>query len=147
MNKVFLDTDVLLDVVFDRKPFSEHASRLLGLCEKNLILGHTSSLILANCYYIVSAKIDKATAIRVVSKYREFLIILNFTNKEIGESIQSGFSDLEDGIQHFIAVNHSLNTLITRNIEDYKKASINVMKPEQYLSLDKIRRLIEENAG
>ena len=145
MNKIFLDTDVLLDVVFDRKPFSEPASRLLALCEKSLIHGHTSALILANCYYIISAKIEKATATRVVSKYREFLTILDFTNKEIGESIQSGFSDLEDGIQHFIAINNSVNTIITRNIEDYKKASINVMTPEQYLNLDKIRKLIVGN--
>ncbi|MBL8025393.1 MAG: PIN domain-containing protein [Fibrobacteres bacterium] len=135
MTKVFLDSDVLLDIAFDRKPHSMHAATILSLCENNKIKGYTSTLILANCYYLIANHQDKATAKNTVSKFRELLTVLDFTNKELGESLQSGFSDIEDGIQHFIAINNSIKTIITRNVEDYKKASISVFKPEEFLRL------------
>jgi len=140
--KIFIDSDILLDVAFDRKPFSMSATTVLSLCENGKIKGYTSTLILANCYYIIAHHINKSTAIGAVSKFRELLTVLDFTNKDLGEALQSGFGDIEDAIQHFISVNNSIPTIITRNTSDFKKASVSVLKPDQFLNLEKIIELL-----
>ncbi len=138
--KIFIDTDVILDLVFERKPFYHNAQKVLALVEKNLIIGYTSSLILANCYYIISSNKNKTIAAKTVSKLRSILKVLPFTDKEIGESLNSNLKDFEDGVQYFIAVNHGLDTLITRNINDYKGVDISVLLPNDFLNLEVIRK-------
>lgn len=140
--KVFIDTDVILDLVFARKPFFYDSQRILSLVEKNNLRGFTSSLILANCYYIISSNISKKTAAKTISKLRSLLKVLPFTDKEIGEALNSNMKDFEDGVQYFIAVNNGLKTIITRNIADYKNVDINVFLPNDFLNLEKIKKMI-----
>ncbi len=133
--KVFLDTDVILDVVFEREPHFPSSQRVLALIEKNRLLGFTSSLILANCYYIISSNKNREAAKQAVSKLRSFLTILPFTDKEIGEALNSGMKDMEDGIQYFIALNNGVETIITRNVSDFKNVDIRVFTPDGFLSI------------
>ena len=133
--EVFIDSDVILDVCFDRKPFIRDSQQILSLAETVTIVGYTSSLILANCYYILSHQIKETAARATIAKLRSFLTVLPFTDKEISESLNSNFKDFEDGIQYFICLNHGLETFITRNVRDYKKENIAVVTPEQYLIL------------
>jgi hypothetical protein len=44
MKKIFIDTDIFLDTILDRKPHSEHSTKLINLCEQNKIAGHTSKV-------------------------------------------------------------------------------------------------------
>ncbi|MFA5879039.1 MAG: PIN domain-containing protein [Candidatus Margulisiibacteriota bacterium] len=134
-NKVFFDTDVILDVCFDRKPHVYYSQQILGLAEINEILGCTSALVLANCYYILSHQINEPKAREIVAKLRSFLTILPFTDKEINESLSSDFKDFEEGIQYFICLNNGIKTLVTRNIKDFRVKIINIFTPEQYLKL------------
>jgi predicted nucleic acid-binding protein len=141
--KVFLDTDVILDVVFERNPHFYYSQTVLSLIEKNLIIGFTSSLILANCYYIIGSNKNRETAKQTISKLRSFLTILPFHDKEIGESLNSDIKDFEDGVQYFIAINNGLETILTRNISDFKNVDIHVLTPKDFLNLAKIRTIIE----
>ena len=141
--KIFIDTDVILDIAFERKPFFYDSQKILSLVEKNYFIGFTSSLILANCYYIISSNKSKNIAQKTISKLRSILTVLPFTDKEIGESLNSNMKDFEDGIQYFIAVNNGLDTIITRNIQDYKNVDINVFMPNDFLKLEKIKKIIK----
>jgi predicted nucleic acid-binding protein len=141
--KLFIDSDIILDLVLKREPFFNDSQRLLSLIERNYFSGFTSSLILANCYYIITGNKDKKTALKTISKLRSVLNVLPFTNKEIGESLNSSIADFEDGVQYFIALNNGINTLITRNISDYKGLDINVLTPKDFLNLEKIKKIIE----
>jgi predicted nucleic acid-binding protein len=141
--KVFLDTDVILDVVFERIPHFYHSQAVLSLIEKNFITGFTSSLILANCFYIICNNKNRETAKETVSKLRSLLIVLPFTDKEIGESLNSDMKDFEDGVQYFITINNGLDTILTRNLSDFKNIDINVFTPKDFLNTDEIKKIIE----
>ena len=143
-DKIFLDTDVILDLVLERKPFFYDSQKLFSLIEKNYFNGFTSSLIMANCYYVISSNKDKIIAAKTISKLRSILTVLPFTDKEIGESLNSGFKDFEDGVQYFITVNNRLDIIITRNISDYKNVEINVFMPNDFLNLEKIKAIIRQ---
>jgi len=143
IKKLFIDSDIILDIVLKREPFFSDSQRMLILIERNYFSGFTSSLIIANCYYIISSNRDKKTALKTISKIRSILNILPFTDKEIGESLNSSIKDFEDGVQYFIALNNGINNLITRNISDYRGLDINILTPKDFLNLEKIKKIIE----
>lgn len=97
---IFLDTDVILDLVLKRIPFFYDSQKIFALIEKNFISGYTSSLILVNCYYIIDSNINKQLAGKTILKLRSILTILPFTDEEIGESLNSKIKDFENGIQY-----------------------------------------------
>jgi len=141
--KIFLDKDVILDVIFKREPHFLDSQKVMSLVEKDFFRGHTSSLIIANCYYIISSNKDQKTALKTISKLRSVLNILPFTDKEIGESLSSDIRDFEDGIQYFICLNNNIENLVTRNIADYKDMDINALTPKDFLNLEETKKIIE----
>ena len=143
MEKLFVDTDIILDIVLKRAPFFADSQKILSLIESNYFSGFTSSLVITNCYYVISSSKDEKTAIKTISKLRAILNVLPFTDKEIGESLNSNIKDFEDGVQYFIAINNNIDNLITRNISDYKDLDINILSPKDFLNLEKIRGIIE----
>lgn len=135
MTRVLIDTDVILDFFFDREPFSNHAAKILSLCETKEIEGYITAVIISNVYYLLrqSAPHDK-----VLSKIEQLITILNvltIDKSTIQQAIKSNFKDFEDALQHFSAVSSEQITLIlTRNIKDYKNSQLAVMTPENYLN-------------
>ena len=136
MKKIFVDSDVILDVVLRREPYFKDSQKILSLIEEKVYLGFSSTLIMANCYYIISSQINKKVALRAINKLRLILTILPFTDKEIVESVNSKVKDFEDGVQHFIAINNGISNIISRNIKDYKNLGCNVFTPSIFLGLD-----------
>ena len=141
--KIFIDTDVFLDTILKRKPHYEFSNKLIALCEQSEIDGFTSSLVIANIYYIVNKLTSHKEALQSISKIRSIIKVLPFTDKEICESINGGFRDFEDGVQYFISVNNKISHLITRNIKDFKKANISVLSPHGYLQSLNVKEKIE----
>lgn len=134
MDNVLIDSDVILDFFFDRKPFAEHASEILTLCEINKIKGFTTPVIISNVYYLLT-KVAKHEI--VIEKLKQLLRIIDITeiNKEIIiEALDSKFKDFEDAIQNYAAENSSsINIILTRNTKDYQKSKLAVFSPEMYI--------------
>jgi predicted nucleic acid-binding protein len=61
MDKVLIDTDVILDFFFDRQPFADYSAQVIGLCELNNIRGFVTPVIFSNIYYLLrqTARHDK----------------------------------------------------------------------------------------
>ena len=134
MNKVLVDTDVILDFFFDRKPFSEDASQILSWCESGKINGFVTPVMISNIYYILR-KLDKHEKIIENLKMLTSIVdIATIDKKTVLNALNSEFKDFEDALQNFSAINESdIQVIITRNIKDYKTSSLAVMTPENYL--------------
>jgi predicted nucleic acid-binding protein len=134
MIHIFSDTDIILDVITGRMPFSVEASSLFTLIEENQIKSSTSSLSFSNIYYVLR---KYATHQRVVSRLKELSELLHIMNVDetiIKRALQSGFKDFEDAIQYHVALsNPEIGVIVTRNIKDYKEAELPVMTPETFL--------------
>ena len=139
MDKVLIDTDVILDFLFDRKPFSEDAAQILSWCENGKIQGFVTSIMLSNIYYLLrkTAKHEK-----VIENLKMLLNIIDVitTNKDaVLDALHSEFKDFEDALQNFSAQNsNEIKVIITRNSKDYKTSNLAVMEPETYINLVKI---------
>lgn len=136
MNRVLIDTDVILDFFFDRKPFSDDAAIILALCESKEITGYLTSVIISNTYYLLrkNAKHDK-----VVEKLNQLISIteiLTTDKKTISLALNSKFKDFEDALQSYSAENSGvIDVIISRNIKDYKNSKLGVMTPGNYLNM------------
>ncbi len=136
MKKILIDTDVILDFFFDRKPFSENSTTILNLCENNIIEGYLTPVIISNIYYLLrrTARHEK-----VIEKLKLLLTILNILKMDkstIEKALNSDFKDFEDALQNFSAVNFGeIEAIITRNVKDYKQSEIGVLTPESFVKL------------
>jgi predicted nucleic acid-binding protein len=135
MDSLYLDTNIILDLIEERKPFYKYAQSIFSRKDKNLIRLYTSSLNFANLNFIISKKTNKENATNALLKLKTLIDILPLDEKIIQLSLASGFNDFEDAIQYYTAIEHNIPVLITRDIKDYKKANISVMTSEQYLGI------------
>ncbi len=134
MEKLFVDTDIILDMLSERKPFAEFATQLFSLADKRKIAVYVSSLCFANLNYILSKHYSPDQARKMLFKFKTLVTVLAVTDKIIDLALSSDFKDFEDGIQYFTAIENNVKILVTRNLKDYKSASIPVMTAEQFLS-------------
>ncbi|MDR2618464.1 MAG: PIN domain-containing protein, partial [Treponema sp.] len=67
--------------------------------------------------------------------------VLNVDDKIIQKALESGFNDFEDAVQYFTAVENKIDYIITRNTEDYKKSTIKIYTPSQYLKIKEIQKM------
>ena len=135
MDKILIDTDVILDFFFDRQPFSEFATTIISWSEKKKIEGFITPVICSNVYYLLrqTAKHEK-----VIEKLTQLLTIVDVVQMDrqvIKSALTSDFNDFEDALQNFAAIQQGdINVILTRNIKDFKKSKIGVMTPEDYLN-------------
>ena len=134
MKSVLIDTVVILDFFFDRKPFSDDAARVLSLCESREIKGFITSVIISNVYYLLK---QNSTHEKVIEKLRQLVTITEIltTDKDaILKALNSNFKDFEDALQNYSAeLNGLIDIIITRNIKDFKNSSLGIMTPGNYL--------------
>lgn len=131
----FLDSDVILDFLLNRDPFNFSADEIFEKAVNKEIQIFFSSLTVANIHYLLRKRYGNEGALEKITELLKFCNILPVSEKEIFSAIKSGFSDFEDAIQHFTAVqNPEIEGIITRNLADYRKSQIPVFTPEVFLS-------------
>ena len=131
---VFIDTDIVIDFLVNRKPFSEYAAVLFSLSEEKKIKTYISPLTISNCYYILRKDHSHA---KIVRTFQQLLLITSITSiskQDVALALNSKFKDLEDALQHFSAISHTkVDVILTRNLKDYKNSEVPVMTPETFL--------------
>jgi predicted nucleic acid-binding protein len=134
MEKILIDTDVILDFFFNRQPFSDDASSLLALCETNQIKGFITPVICSNVYYLLCRTASHA---KVVDHLKQLLLILDVLAMDEGvvrSALHSSFKDFEDALQNFSAMKFGdIDVIVTRNVKDYQKSEIGVMTPSEFI--------------
>ena len=135
MTKVFVDTDICIDLLSGRKPFNKSAEILFSLADNNKVKIYVSSFSFSNLDYILRSKCSSTHSRKLIGKFKTLVIVIPVDSKTIDLAIASDFNDFEDAIQYSCAIENNLTTIITRNVKDYKKASIAVLTPETFIAL------------
>ncbi len=134
MDKILIDTDVILDFFFDRQPFSEEASKILSLCEKGELTGFLTPVMISNIYYLLRKVAKHEKVIENLKKLMLIVDVVIIDKTVVIEALNSDFKDFEDALQNFsVQGKNDINVIVTRNIKDYKTSSLSVMTPETYL--------------
>lgn len=134
MTRLFLDTNVILDLLAERIPFFDSIAKIATLADQKKLTLVVSPLTFTTITYVLN-KFESSEA--VLNKLRKFKIICEvcLVDEEIIEKgLNSSFKDFEDAIQYFTAINANCTIIITRNGKDFKHSTIPIMTAEEYLS-------------
>lgn len=134
MEKVFVDTNIVIDLLAKREPYYKEAQGLFTLSDKKEIELQISSLTFANAYYSIVKHYKAVDAKKYLLKFKVLVTILPLEDKAIELALASDFADFEDGLQYFIAMDNESDILITRNKKDFKTSKIPVMTAGEYLN-------------
>lgn len=131
--KLFIDTNVMLDLLGERIPFYNSIAKIATLADMGEIIMTVSALSYGTVSYFLT-KYENAE--KAVAKLRKFKIISDICPLDefiIEKGLNSKFSDFEDSLQYFSAIKSECNILITRNAKHFKESQIPVMTPGEYL--------------
>ncbi len=134
MSRIFLDTNIILDLLAKREPYYESIAKVATLADQKKLTLVASPLSFTTIFYVLN-KLESTHV--VLSKLRKFKIICETgeVNEEtVEKGLNSDFKDFEDAIQFFCALHSNCALILSRNAKDFKKATIPIMTAEEYLS-------------
>ena len=134
MEKLFIDTNIVIDLLSKREPFYLEAQELFTLADEKYVTLYISALSFVNTHYILAKQLNADVARKILSKFKTLVTVLSLDDKAIELSLASDFSDFEDAIQYYIALDNNIDVIITRNKKDFKKSMLPVLNAKEYLS-------------
>ena len=134
MENILIDTDVILDFFFDRKPFSDNAATILSYCDSKKLNGFITPVICSNVYYLLRRTSKHEKVIEKLSQLLTFINVLQMDKEIVLEALNSKFKDFENALQNFAAIKSgNIEAIITRNIKDFTNSEIGVLTPTNFL--------------
>lgn len=135
MIRVFLDTNILVDLIADRQPYSKFAIEIFMLAEKKKIALFTSSHSIVTTHYLLKKYMEEKSLRKVLVKLLEMVSVVSVDEKVLKKGLLSKHKDFEDAIQILCAANvDRLYGIVTRNPKDFKTGDIPVFTPNEFLS-------------
>ena len=135
-NNLFIDTDIILDIILDRENFYEDSSEIFRRFENADVVLYTTSSIIINAQYTGQKLIGKGKCRATISYLLNYFIIMESDINVIKRAYSSKFTDIEDAIQYYTAAkDDKTDFFITRNVKDFKMAETHlpVLTPSQFL--------------
>ncbi|UJP65950.1 type II toxin-antitoxin system VapC family toxin [Mongoliitalea daihaiensis] len=134
MDKLFLDTNVVIDLLGEREPFYESIAQIATLSDKEELCIVVSALTYSTVFYILSRFEGSEIVKEKIRKFKVISETSDLTNQVIDKALTSNFRDFEDALQYFCALNSGAGVIITRNGKDFKDSELPVMSPDEYLT-------------
>lgn len=132
MKKVFLDTNIIVDLIADRRPFSKYAIEIFNKAEEKKIEIFTSSHSIATTHYLLKKYLDEKPLREVLYKLLDYLTVVPVDIDVLKKGLRSKHKDFEDAIQILCASSIAkIDCIVTRNTKDFKDCEILVMTPDE----------------
>ncbi len=132
--RVLLDTDVILDFFLEREPFVVNAAALLEAAQRGDFDGYISASTPINVFYHARKFKGIAVARHVVTVLLASLPVCPIDGPIAQAALMLSFSDYEDAVQHASATASGMEAIVTRNRDDYRRATLPVFSPTDFLA-------------
>lgn len=138
MKCVFLDTNAVIDVLLEREEFMDDVFRILSQADRKEIVVYCSTLSIATAsYFMERAKMPHNVLISKLDLFCQICELATVDSSVVKQALQSSFSDFEDALQYYSALNAQADFIITRNGKDFALSKIPVMTASEYLAMTK----------
>ena len=131
--KILFDTNVILDVLLDREPFSSTAAKLFSKVESGEISGYVCATTITTIHYLACKVIGADSAKEEINKLIQLVDIAPENRAVLGTAVSSDFKDFEDAVVHESSVYIEAQGIVTRDLNGFKKSKIQVYSPEELL--------------
>jgi predicted nucleic acid-binding protein len=134
MNKLFIDSDVIIDLLAQRENYMPAVALMTIIAEKK-VRGFTTPIVLANVDYIITKYSNKTKSKKAIKSLRRKLSILLIDEKIVDSALESEFSDFEDAMQYYAAERCGIDFIVTRNKKDYAKGSLKIVTAKEFIDM------------
>jgi len=135
--KILFDTNIILDVFLNRKPFEETAIRLFSAVENNIIQGYLCSTTITTLDYLLSKSIGRDNSKHAIVSVLDMFNITEVNYRTLKAAVDSDFSDFEDAVLYFSGYDAGVDGIVTRNTNDFTSAQLPIYKPDDLWALIK----------
>lgn len=131
--KVLVDTNVILDVLCNRKEFVADSLRVFQCCETQHITGYISALSIPNIVYIMRKELDPEQIKEVLHTLTMVFSVVELRESDLLKAAELFFGDYEDAIQSVCAVRVRADYIVTRNGKDFADSPVPAISPTDLL--------------
>ncbi len=128
---VLIDTNVIIDLAFERQPHLLESEQVLLFAEQGLITGHISASTCSDLYYIIKKQRRKTWTMDFLNRLFSFCQIATVNSAVIQMALNTDFKDFEDSIQYSTAVCNNIGIIVTRNPQDFAVTTPRILTPIQ----------------
>lgn len=134
MSRIFLDTNVILDLLGERVPFFDSIAKVATLADQKKLAIIVSPLSFTTIDYVLNKYESSESVLNKLRKFKIICEVCEVNEETIDKALTSNFKDFEDAVQYFTALQSNCSIIITRNGKDFKNSTIPIMTAEEYLS-------------
>lgn len=132
MKKVFLDTNIIVDLIADRKPFSKYSIEIFKKAEEKKIKLFTSSHSIATTHYLLKKYLEEKILRDVLYNLLDYVTVIAVDTDVLKKGLRSKHKDFEDSIQILCASTiEKIDCIVTRNTKDFRDSEIFVLTPDE----------------
>lgn len=136
VNRILIDTNVLLDYILTREPFYKEAREVILTCTEGETKGCIAAHSISNMFYILRKDFDAEERREILSNLCAIFDVEGIDKAKLLSGLHNEeFSDFEDCLQMECARAYNAEYIVTRNIDDYKSSGIKAILPKEYLKL------------
>lgn len=133
MKSIFLDTNIIIDLLAKREPFVQDAKKIFSLADKGKVKLYTSALSIANVSYVLLKQRKAEETKQILRKLILLVKIYSLDEKIINLALNDiEFNDFEDGLQYYTALENNTDIILTRNTKDFNNSKLPVMTVKQF---------------
>jgi predicted nucleic acid-binding protein len=132
MKKLFLDTNIIVDLIADRKPFSKYSIEIFKKAEEKKIKLFTSSHSIATTHYLLKKYLEEKILRDVLYNLLDYVTVIAVDTDVLKKGLRSKHKDFEDSIQILCASTiEKIDCIVTRNTKDFRVSEILVLTPDE----------------
>lgn len=132
--RVVLDTNVVLDLLLERDPFCQQATAIFSLAERGSLNAALCATTITTIDYLLSQSMTKKQSRKVIENLLELFEVCPVNRAVLQSATLSPINDFEDAVLHESARLSNCQAIITRNGKDFKKATLAILDPAEFLS-------------
>ncbi|MBO7101166.1 MAG: PIN domain-containing protein [Bacteroidales bacterium] len=133
MNRIFLDTNVLLDVLLHREPFLNNSAHVLNMGFKGEIDLYATPLSFTTCLFVARKSLGYTNTLEALKILERHIRITTMDAAQLHEALYATAPDFEDMLQYHAAVTAKCSHIITRNEQHFPTSGIAVMSPTAFM--------------
>ena len=131
--KVFLDTNILIDIVCNREPWVKEALILIELSKRKEIELVAADFSFINIIYIVRKLFSTEDICKLILDLKKYITVVEIGDSVLSAALKAKWTDIEDCIQSFIAERECTDFIITRNKKDFVQSQVNAITPKEFI--------------
>ncbi len=134
MQRVFIDTNVALDLLQNRQPFAGDALYIFALAEQQKIELCLSTDSLSTIFYIIERDRNAIIAKEAITKLLDYVVLCSLDESAVLRGMTLGFADIEDAFICAVALASHANVIVTRNGRDFSQSPLPVLSPCEFVA-------------